>query len=97
MEEIPMAGYPKRSESTAFRIINDEAVILDLKSGVYYSLNEVGSRIWDLCNGTNNLNDITKIICEEFEVEEDTASKDVLEILNDFLQERLLKINESPE
>ena len=85
--------YPLRSEATAFRIIDNEAVILDLESGVYYSLNEVGATIWSLCDGNRSIKGITTAICEEFEVEKEMAEKDILELLNDLTREGLVIIN----
>lgn len=91
---VDSTDYPLRNETTAFRIIDNEAVILDLESGVYYSLNEVGSAIWSLCDGSKSIKDISTLICEEFEVEKETAEKDVLELLNDLVREGLVTISE---
>jgi Coenzyme PQQ synthesis protein D (PqqD) len=96
MENIQTIACPERSSATAFRIINDEAVILHLDSGIYYSLNEVGARIWELCDGSTNIENINEIICNEFEVTEEIALRDVIEVLNDLFQEGLITINENP-
>ncbi len=90
-------SYPVvKSETTAFRIIDKEAVILNLETGVYYSLNEVGARVWGLCDGSCSVKDITTAICEEFEVQEEQAEKDTLELVSDLLGEGLVGIYENP-
>jgi len=88
--------YPVRSEATAFRIIDGEAVILNLDNGVYYSLDEVGAKVWDLCDGSNSIKDIIMVICEEFEVKGQTAGEDILEFMEELLKESLVVINENP-
>ena len=45
------------------RIIDGEAVILDMKTGVYYSLDTVGTEIWNLLdNGATETELIDKIV-----------------------------------
>ena len=95
MQDISKMACPRKSQATAFRIINDEAVILNLDSSVYYTLNEVGARIWDLCDGTNNIENIAATICNEFEVTREIAFKDILELMNDLSQEGLITFNET--
>jgi len=90
-------AYPAvRTEATAFRIIDNEAVILNLNTGVYYSLNEVGSRIWKLCDGSHMVKDIARAISKELEAQERKVEKDVLELLGDLLREGLVGIYENP-
>jgi hypothetical protein len=88
--------YPERSKDTAFRIINDEAVIMNLTTGDYYSINEVGARIWDLCDGGHSIRDIALFISQEFDAAEETAGQDVMELLNDLSGEKLIIIRENP-
>lgn len=96
MSTIHAVSYPARAEALAFRIIEGEAVVLNLDSGLYYSLNEVGSKIWNLCDGTHNIKDITAAVCKEFEVEPGTAERDILEVMDDLVKEELLIIHENP-
>ncbi len=96
METARLACYPARNERTAFRTIQGEAVILNLDNGFYYSLNEVGSKVWDLCDGSKKVADIAAAVRKEFDVHEDTAEKDILELLDDLVKEGLVCINENP-
>ena len=90
-------SYPVvKNEATAFRIIDKEAVILNLETGVYYSLNEVGTRVWELCDGSCSVKDITRAICEQFEVQEEQAERNILELVSDLLEEGLVGIYENP-
>ena len=76
------------------RMIDGEAVLLDLKTGVYYSLNEVGSEIWKLIDGERSVRDVVQWVLENHEVERAAAEQDVNELLDDLCKEKLIKTKE---
>jgi hypothetical protein len=79
-------SHPDVQSST----LEGEAVLLNLDNGMYYSLNRVGTLIWELCDGTHTLADILEKVCENFEVEEEQAKHDLLAISSELLQQQLL-------
>lgn len=95
MEETPQKKeYPTRAEEVAFRVIDGEAVLLHLVNGVYYTLNEVGSMAWELCDGLTSSDAIVTAISEEYQVDADTARGDLRELLDDLAAEGLVTIDE---
>jgi hypothetical protein len=60
-----------------------EAVILDLRSGVYYGLNEVGARIWHLVQHPQTLQSIQHTILEEYDVDSEACTQDISHLLQD--------------
>jgi hypothetical protein len=58
-----------------------EAVILNLQSGVYFGLNEVGARIWDLLQQPISVKQIRDTLLAEYTVELDDCDRDLQEIL----------------
>jgi len=86
------AVFPRRREGVAAQVADGEAVILDIESGEYFSLNSVGSRIWELCDGTRSTADIVSVICEEFDVAEDVATADTHGILDELKKEKLVEV-----
>ena len=81
---------PKRREGVAAQVADGEAVLLDIESGEYFALNSVGSRIWELCDGTKTAAEIVSVICDEFDVAADVATADTHEILGELESERLV-------
>jgi hypothetical protein len=67
-----------------------ETVLLDLSTGRYYTLNRVGSLIWDQCTGSNTISDIHSILCDRFDVAPERALADLISLVNDLIQEGLL-------
>lgn len=85
------AAVPKRREGVAAQVVNGEAVLLSIESGEYFSLNRVGSRIWELCDGTKSAADIVSVICAEFDVAQDAAAADIHELLRELAKEKLVE------
>jgi pyrroloquinoline quinone biosynthesis protein D len=53
-------------------------------------LNEVAARIWALCDGRRTVRDIAALIVEEFDVDLDTARRDVEEFVGEMMADGLL-------
>ena len=48
--------------------IDGESILLDIKSENYFGLNDVGSRVIEILQSGNNINNVTVILLEEFNV-----------------------------
>ena len=72
----------------------EEAVVLDLKAGVYYGLNEVGARVWSLVQEPRNVSDIRDAILEEFDVDPSLCERDLLVLLRDLAGRELIKVKD---
>jgi len=57
----------KVSRELLYQRVRDETVILDLAGEQYYSLNAVGSYIWDLLGEDHTLAQIAQVIAREFD------------------------------
>lgn len=80
----------RQAGNVAWRRVQDEAVILDLESSVYYSLNEIAALIWELLEKGNTADQIVEHIIEEYAVEPGSAKKDVSEFLRHLDKEKLI-------
>ena len=76
--------------------LGGEAVILGLDSGQYYSLNDVGTRIWDLVQEPKAVLDVRDAILDEYEVEPERCEKELLDILKDMASEGLIEVKGAP-
>ena len=68
-----------------------ETVLLDLSTGRYYTLNRLGSVIWEHCSGHSTIRDIHAVLCDRFEVASEQALEDLVALVNQLLQEGLLQ------
>jgi len=69
-----------------------EAVILNLKSGVYYGLNPVGARIWQLIQEPKAVTTIRDSLLEEYEVKTDICERDLLALLRELAAVGLVEV-----
>jgi hypothetical protein len=82
---------PAKHPSFVAREIADEMILVpirqkseDLQS--IYSFNQVASRIWQLINGERRTEQIRDIIVAEYEVSQDEAEADLVELLQQLEQ-----------
>lgn len=82
--------YPVLHPQVAARVIDGEAVIVLPESGQVNVLNEVGSSIWELIDGTRNVGEIMKIIVAEYDVTIEQAEGDVNEFIQELVENKML-------
>jgi coenzyme PQQ biosynthesis protein PqqD len=87
---IRLESYPRRQERILAKCVSDSWVLLNLDSGDYYALNEVGGRVWELCDGARSIAEIVAIISQDYEAPRETIEADVLELLQDLANEKLV-------
>ena len=74
--------------------LDDEAVILSLKKGVYYSLNPCGNRIWFLIQKPVKVRKIRDTLLEEYDIDTETCEEDLLSLLSELNKEGLIVIED---
>jgi hypothetical protein len=79
------------SDEALIRELDDESVILDLKSEQYFGLDDVGTLIWHRLEEGSSLGEIAEAITEEFEVDQDTATADLHEFVADLEEQGLIE------
>lgn len=82
------------SDSQVACEVGHEVVILHLEEGLYYGLNEVGARIWQLIQQPRSLEEIADAIAAEFEVEPAQCLDDVRELVLDLARHQLATVSE---
>jgi pyrroloquinoline quinone biosynthesis protein D len=69
-------SIPKKNERVAARVVEGKALIVVIDNKQLHTLNEVGTRVWELCDG-RSLDQIAEAMVGEFEVDKPTALRDV--------------------
>lgn len=72
------------------RQVDDETVLLDLESGLYFGLDGVGQRIWESVAGGLGLREAVSAIVSEYDVDRERAAEDVLEFAGMLVERGLL-------
>ena len=88
--------YPVPHPQVAARVVDSEAVIILADSGEVNVLNPVGTRIWELTDGTRTVQQIADAIVAEYEVTPDAALQDVTEFLQKLVDASMLTLQAAP-
>ena len=70
--------------------INNESVILNLKNGIYFQVNELGSYIISQLNQYSTFESLNNKIIEDFDVSPNKSKKDLLAFIKDLESKNLL-------
>ena len=73
--------------------IGGETILLSMQSAMYYGLDSVGSRIWELVRAPIRVSDICKVIAEEFDVDSERCEADTLEFLRELAAKGLIEVS----
>ena len=70
----------------------EESVILNLKTGMYFGLSEVGASVWKLLQHPITVEDICKAMLQDYEVEAEQCERDILALLQELIDAQLAEV-----
>lgn len=71
--------------------IEEELVLLSTEAGFYYSLDPIGSRIWELLSEKpSSLEKLVDELIEEYDVGRETCIRDVKEFIEEMAAKKLI-------
>jgi hypothetical protein len=82
----------QRVENVTFEVVADEAILIDITTGTYFSLNEVGTEFWQLLDGKQTVAQHAAVIATKYEVELAMVVDDLLELAQEMAKDKLLLI-----
>jgi hypothetical protein len=85
-------AHPEKLSST----LGGEEVVLSLDTGVYYGLNEVGTRIWSLLTEPRTLDDVCDVLEREYDAERAVLKADAAALFEALEAEGLVEVSEQP-
>ena len=91
MNDSHLRTIAKRSVRMASRTVDQEAVIVEPRTGTVHVLNEVASLVWNSIDGNRTVVDLSEMISEVFDVQPDQVSEDVYTFLRNSEQQGLVE------
>ena len=82
-------------EQVAAKVIDDEAILINLASGMYYSMVETASFVWSMIERGSTVEAIVGSLSEHYDVAPEQAECDVLALSNELATEGLVTISEN--
>ena len=77
------------TNEVADEVIEGEAILINLASGIYYSMAGVGGVVWSLIAAGHRLEDVATTIAERYEVTPERAQADVQRVAAELVEHRL--------
>lgn len=87
---VELARRLRRRDRVLARQAAGTLVLLDLDSGQYFSLDGVGARAWELCDGERDVGAILDTLGAEYEAPIEVVREDLIAFLREMLDEALL-------
>lgn len=92
MADPSLESTVRISDDVAFRELDGEAVLLNLETGIYFGLDAVGTRIWQLIAQYGALTAVLDAIVHEFEVPRFEAAADLLDLVRQLDARGLVRV-----
>ena len=87
--------FRPREEDVASKVIDGEAIIINLANGVYYSMDKVGALVWDLLQAGHTLEEVIVGVTGRYDVARDQAESNVQDLVLELVQENLMVSTEN--
>ena len=89
-------ALPKRitiPQEVIFETLDDEVVLLNLASERYYSLDDIGTRMWQLLEERGDVEATVPQLLSEFQVDEATLRADLARLIGELKQAGLISVS----
>ena len=97
MTEKRNAKYIAKSRAIASRMLGGEMMIMSAVDSTFFTLNPVATVVWQAADGLTPLSEIVADhVCTEFEVDPETAYRDVERFVDELSHYGILKVSEQP-
>jgi len=88
MIDKKIQSYPE----VTYTELEDGGVLLNLQTKNYYTLNKPGIYVWRLIENGLSPGEIVQRVQEEFTVDEETAEKNVSDLIDELVKEKLAQV-----
>ncbi len=93
-QTLSLESRVRMSAGVVSQLLDSETVMLDLDRGVYYGLDAVGTRTWELMRNQPclQLHKILDSLLDEYDVHEDRCSQDLLNLVRSMQEKGLVEV-----
>lgn len=92
MDSIHSESRVQRTDAVPWKQLDDTVVVLDLITGDFFELDEIGARIWLALDGTRSLRELAADLAREYEASADQIRSDVIAFVADLHTRALIAI-----
>ena len=79
-----------RSPNATFQVVADEAILIHLHTGTYFSLNKVGTEFWQMLDGQQTIGEHAAALAKKYNVDETRVIGDLLRLAEKMAADNLV-------
>jgi len=80
----------RAAENVIYKAVGEELVLLDLERGIYYGLDPVGARMWQLLASGSSIETVVEAMLDEYDVEREQLQADLESLAKELREHGLL-------
>jgi hypothetical protein len=93
MTDVSLESSVTLNDDVLFQELEGDAVLLDLKTGVYFGLDRVGTRMWKLLGEHKLLAKVVDAVTTEFDVAEKICAEDLIALVKRLKEQGLVVVD----
>jgi len=93
-ESVSLEAVVVAAKDQASCRLEDEVAIVQLKVGVYYGLDPVGARVWELISTPRSVRAVRDALLAEYDVDRTRCEGDLLKLLQTMLDAGLVEVSD---
>ena len=86
-----------REDEVASKVIDGEAIIINLANGIYYSMDKAGALIWEMIQTKHSLEETLTAVTTCYEVSQEDARRDLEQLVEELLKENLVSLSDNSD
>src|SRR5436190_1404477 len=82
-----------RENEVAAKVMDGEAIIINLANGIYYSIDKAGGLVWEMIEGNYSLEEMIATVVARYEVLKPKAEADIHQLIDELDREHLIMLS----
>jgi len=92
MNSLNVTSRVQPQDDVLFQDLSGEGVLLNLKTGVYFGLDRIGSHVWHLLRTPTTVGQIVDSLTDSYDVDRDRCLDDLCQLLVSMSEHGLINI-----
>ena len=87
---MTMSRHLRISDAVVVRDLDGESVILNIESGIYFGLDRIGTRVWQLIEAHGDVDAVVRVMEHEYDADPQTLRADAEALVAALVEKRLI-------
>lgn len=92
MSRIRVGSVPRRGEGIRSKQFGDAGVLLNVDSGEYFQVDDVGLAVWEQVDGWKTAGEIVEALAARYDADEGVLAEDAIEFLEELMTRGLISV-----